>query len=305
MKKFLFVALFSVVVFTSLSVTSAFARVAQGVWLTNIPEDVEYEVPPLTSLAQARAAAFGQAVTDEAVDILAGKIDAGRLSLLHEFLTPRADSFIVSYSELGIEDVAGGKQLTVDVAVNRDLLKRQVKRLGIWYTLEHSFEYNPVYGTMLPETWENLGRLHVLYGLTPNSEAPVSLQMSYAEEIWSLVLQRQDGADIVAQGATLDDAWHSVWGRYFSGTTAGDTTGETVLLQVAGWFTPDGVEAFDRMLQEWTKVLDTASLTRVEMKPVGIGAHWHIVVTDKAALETRLREYLAGRGLTFALAAAL
>lgn len=284
----------------------AFATMGQAIWVDTVPEDVEFDVAPLATREQARMKAFGQAVLEEAVDMLPGELTDARVVLLSEYLAPRANDYVLSYSVVSVEELELGKRLTVDVTVNRSALKKALKRLGIWFTITEPVSYNPQYGSIPGEVWEKLGRMHVLYGLTPNSSARLSLQMDLIGKEWRMKLTKadEDGNSIVTAesvGDSFDEAWHAAWGRYFAGVSSARTGGPTVVLAVEGWFAPDGVEAFDRTLQGWEGVLDEANLVQVVMKAAGVSASWNLVVVNRTALESKLASALAGRGLAYEL----
>lgn len=310
------------------------ARMATAIWNETPAPDLPPEEQPLASRTQAREAAFADAVFAEALDVLRGNLNESRRLLLKEYLVSKSDDLVVSYSELGTESMPeGGMRLTVDVAVNKRALKHELKRIGVWYTVQEPLAYNPAYGTVAPDTWEKLGRMHLLFGLVPNSSAGISLSMDMVDDIWTMTLaasgsgsangqdisqmngqarKAQQGrhvvsapppAPITVQGGTFEDAWLGVWAKYFDAGTLEDLTADTVTLTVDGWFTSDGVEAFDRMLLEWDDVLDDANLMNVSMKPEGISASWRLRVSAAGELERKLSDYLPARGLSFTLSA--
>ncbi|WP_174408072.1 hypothetical protein [Desulfovibrio psychrotolerans] len=280
---------------------AAHARVVQAMWYETPPADGRFTSPPPATRDAARVAAFAEAVAAEASDLTHGGIPEERLVLLREHLVPGATSFVVSYSELGVEEAPGGKVLSVDVQVNRDAVRQELRRLGIPATLSVPVGYKPVYGTLPSEAWEALGRLHVLYGVRPDSGARLELRLEYANKLWAISLHDGAGAPRFAQAAKLEEAWNKAWGSLFAAQAASSVQTSSVVLGVEGWFTPDGVEAFDTMLLEWTDVLDGVSLQDVRMESAGISGRWTVTVLDKARLESRLAEYAANRRLSYSL----
>ena len=296
-----------VCIFLSSTAGSAHARIGQAVWLETVPEDATFVVPPLTSRESARMAAFGNAVVEEALEMLPGDITEARAELLREYLEPRASQFVLSYSVAGVETLEQGKRLTIDATLNKAALKRELKRIGIWFTVGERVTYNPQYTDVPPELWEQLGRMHILYGLSPDSSSPVTLNIAHADEQWKLLLVRKGGfleADQTigdATETTFTDAWHRVWGRFFAGISAEQSGGPATTLNIEGWFTPDSVEAFDRKLQSWEHLLDEASLLHVTIQPAGVSARWSLNVINPQALRRQLDTTLASQGLAYTL----
>lgn len=293
-----------VVLFVVLLPLSGMARTTTALWYDKLPEGMAFETPPFTSKDQARLGAFADVVMEEAKVLLHADVPEERLVYLHDFLTPRAAQFVVSYTELGVADAGQARQLTVDVQVNRDLLRQQLQRLGLFTTLHAPLVYSPQYGTVEPKTWEELGRLHVLYGLTPNSDAPLALRMNLQDKVWTVSLrdtQNAAAAPLFASADTLEVAWGKVWGAYFSAESKGAQPVSATVLSIDGWFTPDGVEAFDTMLQEWSDILGMVSLQNVTMEAAGIRGNWSVQVLDADTLRARLTEYTSKRRLSFSL----
>ncbi|GFM33739.1 hypothetical protein [Desulfovibrio subterraneus] len=283
---------------------SAEARVASGEWMDKLPAGKTFEIAPLRSKDEAKRFAFADAVFAEATEILRNAGSDERKVLLQDYLKERASHFIMSYTELGVENLPEGSRLTVDVHVNRDLLRQELKRLGFFATGATPLAYSPQYGAVQPDTWETLGRLHVLYGLTPSSAAPLELKLDYAGKVWTVSLVDRSAPSAEPYFATadsLDGAWGKVWGKYFGGMNEDKAVTASVTLTVDGWFTPDGVEAFDTMLQEWSDVLDTVSLQDVSMEASGISGHWAVNILDADKLRERLQDYTSKRRLSFAL----
>jgi len=280
---------------------AAHARVVEAMWYETPPADGKFSSPPPASRDAARIAAFAEAVAAEASELTHGGIPEERLVLLRGHFLASGTTFIVSYSELGVQEAADGKILSVDVQVNREAVRQELRRLGIPVTLGSPVGYRPVYGALPSETWETLGKLHVLYGVRPESGAQLELRLEQANKLWTVSLHDGAGAPRFAQAAKLEEAWNKVWGGFFAAQAASSTQTSSAVLAVEGWFTPDGVEAFDTMLLEWTDVLDGVSLQDVRMESAGISGRWTVTVLDKARLESRLAEYAANRRLSYSL----
>ena len=278
------------------------ARVAQSVWFESAPEDADPSALTIRSRTEALQAAFANAVFDEALDIIGYPVSDVRQKELKKFLRPEAKKYVLSYRELGTTRIAGGsgQEMSVEVSVNRTSLTSVVKRLGFFKTRTAPVLYSPQYSGVKTETWEELGRLHQLYALRPDYNAPLALVMNQNGGIWELSLQGA-GEPIIGQSKDLDAAWYAVWGQYFSLNTKPQQTvaAKAGVLQVRGWLFPDGVEAFDRLLRDWVGSASGAKLEAVVIESDSVVARWVIRSNNTSLVLSKLSEYVNGRGLTY------
>ncbi|SIN74215.1 hypothetical protein [Halodesulfovibrio marinisediminis] len=278
------------------------ARVAQSVWYESVPEGAEEAAYSVRSRSGALQAAFVNAVFDESLEIIGYPITDVRKEELRKFLAPKAKAYVLSYRELGSTHMADGygQEMSVEVSVNSSSLRSVIKRLGFFKTRTAPVVYNPQYSGVQDATWEKLGRLHQLYGLRPDHNSSLILVMNPVGDTWELSLQGE-GAPIAAQSKNLDDAWHSVWGQYFSQSTSPQPMANTSkgVLQVRGWLFPDGVEAFDRVLRGWVGSASGARLEAVVIQADSVSARWVVQTKNIDQVLTKLSEYVNGRGLTY------
>ena len=279
----------------------AHARVAKSVWYESVPEDIEGDYSVRTRSA-ALQMAFVNAVFDESLEIIGYPITDVRREELRQFITPEAKKFVLSYRELGSARMADGigQEISVEVSVNDASLKRLITRLGFFKTKNAPILYNPQYSGVQSETWEQLGKLHQLYGLRPDYNAPLVLVMNTVGKSWELSLQGA-GAPIAATSDDLATAWHSVWGEYNTRTATPATaaTARAGTLQVRGWLFPDGVEAFDRVLRGWVGSASGAKLEAVVLQADSVMARWEIRSKNIDKILIKLSNYVNGRGLTY------
>lgn len=281
---------------------SAQARVAQSVWYESVPEGADPSTIIVSSRSQALQAAFATAVFDESLDVIGYPISDVRQKELKKFLTPEAKKYVLSYRELGTTRIAdgAGQEMSVEVSVNRTSLSSVVKRLGFFKTRTAPVMYSPQYSGVKTETWDELGRLHQLYALRPDYNAPLALVMNQKGAVWQLSLQGA-GEPIAAESKNLDTAWHAVWGQYFSRSTEPEQTvfAKAGVLQVRGWMFPDGVEAFDRLLRGWVGSASGSKLEAVVIQSDSVVARWVVRSNNIDLVLTKLSEYVNGRGLTY------
>ena len=292
------IALATVLMFSSL----AQARVAQSVWYESVPDGAEEGAYTVRSRSVALQRVFVNAVFDEALEIIGYPITDVRQEELRKFLAPKAKTHVLSYRELGSTHTADGygQEMSVEVSVNRSSLTSVIKRLGFFNTKTAPVVYNPQYSGVQSETWEQLGRLHQLYGLRPDYNSSLILVMNTVGNKWELSLQGA-GAPISAESKKLDEAWYSVWGQYFSQSSSPQPMGNAQrgVLQVRGWLFPDGVEAFDRVLRGWVGSAAGARLEAVVVQSDSVSARWVVESKNIDLVLSKLSEYVNGRGLTY------
>jgi hypothetical protein len=251
------------------------------------------------SASAAREKAFEQAVWLEALSMADDGLSDARRELLREFIVPRAMEYVQSYSELGSASSDSGTTLSVDVLVNRRALKDTLRGLGCMRGSAEPVEYMLTIGGA-SDVWDELGRLQALYNTRVTQNASVAVFLEHRGDMWTGRLDA-GGHSRAASGTTLADAWHGIWAQYFSSLAAAQGPHDALVLQVSGWFTPDGVESFDKELSSWDRDFDEAGLAQVSMEAAGISARWVLRGASRGALERRLEAALEGKGLSWVL----
>lgn len=284
--------------------------------------------------AGALQSAFRTAVFREAMDILPGPIDEERQSLLWDFLADRSGDWVQSYSETGrseqpapepSRDTEAAPQagpvrtVTLDVQVNRAAVKQALRRIGVYYTTAAPWPFELRLSGDAGEAWVQLGDLQRLTGLVAGEgvEPVLSLSRQAAsapqgqeaakdgEEaapstVWSGSLL-VDGNEWTAWGPDLATVWFDLWGRFFSRPEVEAGLVRTTVLVMDGWFTPDGVRAFDAVLRGWESEVEEATLVGLTATAGGMEARWLVKTLDAQTLERRLAAYAPDRGLTWRL----
>ena len=256
-----------------------------------------------TDLRQkAMLAGFAQAVSQLAVRLLPCDIGEVRTGLLATVMETRADHYVLSYREVQAAHSAEGFRLEMEVEVDRRLLRDDLRALGLAASCQGrlAFALEPGDG-LIPEDMDGLRDLarlagmNVTPGVTPRLKAYrvgedlITGELATPEGVWA------------ASGPNAAAVWIELWGKYFARLEALANTGGGQMLMVSGWFTPDGVFEFDRVLDGWDLAVSEVRLVDVDMVPTGVEARWSIQVTDKARLASLLDGWLAGRGLTYSL----
>ncbi|MGE4422708.1 MAG: hypothetical protein AB7D39_10455 [Pseudodesulfovibrio sp.] len=254
---------------------------------------------------KARAQGFAQAVLDEAKAMLSDKLPEARVALFKEYLLGHAEPFIQGYKVVSSQDFPEGLSLTMDVRVDRRTLRDSLGGMGFFATLSQPQPATVVWpGDLTDEELQALHHLINLTGIAPAEGAsPVfTLERGGDKGTWKCRLS-YDGQEWLAVNADMAKAWFTLWPRFFDRPAAqsAQTGGET--LTVSGWFSPDGVLEFDRVLHGWDGAVQNAQLVTMDMQPSGAGATWTLSVVNRARLEMLLNSFLPQRGLSFHLAA--
>ena len=70
---------------------------------------------------------------------------------------------------------------------------------------------------------------------------------------------------------------------------------------MAGWFSPDAVLEFGRVLRVWDSAVQEVQLVEMDMQPSGVGASWEMRILNRDRLNMMLQGFLPQRGLSFQL----
>jgi hypothetical protein len=272
---------------------SAEARSVQAMWRHNATMPTES-----ATAADAKKQAFTEAVFQEALSLLPGPLPESRQVLLRDYLAPKAGEFVIGYSETGIEELPDGGLVSLDIQVNRRLLKRALQHLGVYYTLTEPRLYHLELRGADVESWEALGKLQLLIGTRVEYGAPTRLILERFENLWQGRLETE-GASFSIEDEQLEKVWFGLWERLFSTMGIGSSATAASELRVNGWYATDGVDAFHRLLRSWDKEVESAELGGLTMRPTGIEAVWNVRTLNPQALRDRLDGYLSGRNLDY------
>jgi hypothetical protein len=248
--------------------------------------------------------AFAQAVENEAVKMLPGSLGEERRALLGEYYLERAGKYVQGYRKIGTKNITregeDGISLTMDVTVNRRALRSSLQRLGVYFTtlkpIAATFRSQDQLGQ---EDLDTLKSLMLLSGVERGLDVlpEFSLQRE-GDKLWRGVLVTQ-GHHWTAVKNEIAEVWFDLWGRYFETRAVAESSSGSTRLRVNGWFTPDGVHDFDKILQSWDSAVQDVELVEMEMLPAGVSAVWDIRVVNLALLRSRLDAFLPERGLNY------
>jgi len=261
-----------------------------------------------TAGQQNKEEAIGQglvkAVQQEALALVPGRLEPARQGLLVEYLSPFAKGFVQTYSEAGVTTTEQGVKLLLDVTVDSQALRLWLRDRGVLATVSVPRRYNLMVTGADDAAWKAIGRLQALCGLVVAADAETRLTLERLPAGWEARLE-DEGQVFTSSHAQLQDAWFDVWGRYFAkdkltaGAQPQPAGGATLILEVSGWYAPEGVEAFDKILREWGPEAGVMSLLSLTLRTTGIAARWRVSEGARQTLATRLDAYLPGRNLTY------
>lgn len=246
--------------------------------------------------------AFAQAVVDTAVEMLPATLSDDRIMLLREYFLDKAGGYVLGYKEISSLRQEQGLKLTMDVSVNRKALRTALQDMGVYYTaskpLPVTFRHQ---GELDPDNLQKVRELIELTGLKRDLDVqPEFLLQREGEKLWRgrLIFE---GRDWVAVKKDIPELWFALWKRYFSRQEMRESASSATRLRVSGWFTPDGAQDFDRVLQSWVSAVQEVQLVEMEMLPSGVAATWEIRVVNSGLLQARLDAFLPVRGLNFGI----
>jgi hypothetical protein len=244
-------------------------------------------------------------VLGEAEVMLSNKLPEARTGLLKEYLLDHAEPFIQGYKTVSSQDFPEGLSLTMDVRVDRRTLRDSLRGMGLFATLSQPQPATVVWpGDLSDEEMQALHHLISLTGIAPTEGAsPVfTLERGSDKDTWKCHLS-YDGQEWLAVNTDMAKAWFTLWPKFFDRPSAQAVQAGGETLTVSGWFSPDGVLEFDRVLHGWDGAVQNARLVTMDMQPTGAGATWTLSVVNRERLEMLLNAFLPQRGLSFHLVA--
>lgn len=254
--------------------------------------------------ARALQEGFAVAITGAAQESLPGTLSMARQDLLQEYMLDKAGGYVLGYKELSVRREEDGLRMTLDVEVNKPALRQELKSLGVYFTSVQTLPADVEVVGLEPDLDQTLElqKLITLTGIDEVAGATPHLRLTLnGSEGWTGSFDDGTGAPRVLSHKDLTKLWTVLWAGYFQQESFQAQGTAMAELTVSGWFTPEGVYAFDEQLADWQDAVQDARLGAVDVQVSRIAANWKLVVLDRALLEERLREYLTPRGLTHRL----
>ncbi len=254
--------------------------------------------------SQAMSEGFAQAVLEESGKMLPGKLDEARAELFREYLLEHAKPYIQGYKIISSEASEAGLILRLDVQVNKTSLRDGLKRMGFLATLSEPLSASVVWPDDLDEeTRIVLQKLVALTGLQVEPSILPQFTLEAGKEKGTFKGRMElDDREWMAINKDIPTLWFDLWGRFFSRSQGASAQIAPDTLLVAGWFSPDAVLEFDRVLRSWDSSVQDVRLVEIDMQPTGVGATWTFRLLSSERLNMQLQGFLPQRGLNFKLA---
>ncbi|MCF8086093.1 MAG: hypothetical protein K9J48_04295 [Desulfohalobiaceae bacterium] len=259
----------------------------------------------LTFDAEEQEKALSRAVLKEAEQILAGTLPRGRKKVIQKFLRRKVDDFVLSYSEQQYMEEKNTGVLSLEVNVNTQSVKDELKKWGTYFTAAREWDYRlDVRGTLDREEELSLADLESMSGLRRDRKAPgpvfVLLPPREEGDHWEALLRR-NGEETLYMAQSLDKLWLKTWSDFFSLREVRLRVERMMRLSASGWSTSTGIRHFDSLLGEWSTELDRAVIQSIHFEPEGLGGTWTVYTLTPAELRSRLKSYISSRSLDFRL----
>ncbi|MBI9110481.1 MAG: hypothetical protein JEY82_04660 [Maridesulfovibrio ferrireducens] len=260
--------------------------------------------------SEAVSQAFAQALFAESVRMMPSTLSAERSNALKDMFGNHYEEFITGYRDMDVKFQEDGVAVRIDVNVNRSALRAVLKKMGLFSNAEISVKADISVSsgkTKLNETQQldldtEVQNLMVLYGVQKTASTDLSAPELSITKVgknrWAGELTSAHG-NWKASGHTVERVWQNLWAKFFDSENVESMMNPKAVLVVNGWFNPDGVREFDRLLKSWDSAVQEVQLLDVEMKPTAVSASWSLEVSDQWVLKSYLNDYLPSRGLSF------
>ena len=264
---------------------------------------LEEGVSPMQLRSQAMDEGFAQAVLEEAQIMLSNGLREERAALLKEYFVGHAKPYIQGYKIISSQIFDSGLSLVLDVRVDRKTLRDDLKGMGLFATAQAVQTASVIWPEGLSEEEIlALQKLVSLTGLENVKGASPSFALEYGAEKGTYKGRlAYDGQEWISINADMAAAWFTLWPRFFNRPQSAVAKNAGQSLVVSGWFSPDGVMEFDRVLKKWDAAVQNAELVDLDMQSTGVGATWSLVILNQDRLNTLLNSFLPQRGLSFHL----
>lgn len=263
---------------------------------------MEENTSPMELRSQALAEGFAQAVAEETQTMLGGTLDAVRLEAVKQYFIDHAKPYVQGYNILSSENYEDGLLMRLDVRVNRRTLRDGLTRLGFFETVQSLQPASVAWPEDITE--EDLLKLQSLISMSGLVQAegvyPAFILEYGPEQTYQGTLSLQD-KQWTSANKDLSVVWTNLWTRFFTQPKDNVVASKTQSLTISGWFTPDGVLEFDRVLKGWESAVQDTHLVEMDIQPTGVGATWDVHILNRKRLATLLNSFLPQRGLSFQL----
>ncbi|MFW6177079.1 MAG: hypothetical protein ACOC43_01800 [Desulfohalobiaceae bacterium] len=222
---------------------------------------------------------FAQALLRKTEDFLPGSLAKDRKEALLDFLVPRAEDFVLSYSEQGTHMQGNMLGMSMAVKINTWALKEFLQTWGTYYTADVNWEYS----LNLKGDWQEqdlmlLQTLQKISGLDRTNSVLPKLELKRTkngEPWWQGRLQTQD-QEWTRTADNLQEVWRKLWGRFFRQKEVQSLVIQEYVLQAWGWSGVNGIWEFDRNLSAWDLVAKRPRIIQLDLSRGQLQASWEV-----------------------------
>jgi hypothetical protein len=242
---------------------------------------------------------FADAAVLASMEILPGSLSEKQQALLREYLAPRTREFVLSYAELSHEQTWTELTLTLDVRINRQVLKNLLQEIGLFYTSAEPWPYSLTLSGGLPGDFLAVDDLQALTGLVirHNADPALSLHRDGAD-VWRGELST-GGRVITEVHQDLRSLWSRIWRQYFNLPEVQARVMSTAVLFTEGWGSVREAAAFDVELNGWDRLVERAQLTEIDIGADAVTGRWVLTVRSSELLMESLKNRLAEQGIRY------
>jgi len=272
-----------------------------GVVEVFVPADPETSVMALRNKAMTEG--FAEALLQESSLVLPGVMSEERGALFKEYMVTRYKSYIQGYKVVSMHSGEEGVNLTLDVRVNRNLLRTALHEMGMFVTSTEPLSASVTWPESFSE--EQVSSIQGFMTLTGIRNTPEIFPSFYYEPgpegTFKGRFETED-KEWTAVSKDISVVWFTLWDRYFKQLADKSVAKDKEVLTVNGWFSSDAALEFDAMLRGWENAVQEVELVELDMLPSGVGGTWTLRYIDAQRLRMLLQSYLPQRGLTYQLA---
>ncbi len=239
-----------------------------------------------------------RAILKEALSLLPYNLSPLRREMLLFFLETHPLKFVLSYKEKEFSQ-KGAPMLEVDVAVNKQVLKKVLKAIGVYFERKSLFFSLSTKGLDEKDHME-LFNLETLSNMVEDPQEKglhmevtkvgraYSGSLSFGKKLWSDTTP------------SLSLLWQHLWGKYFSLPEIKRKYYTIIQVCAHGWLTVAGLKFFEKDLCRHIEILDEVEMESLDMKE-DIGGRWKIYTLRPSALISFLTNYFLKREMEFQL----
>lgn len=246
--------------------------------------------------------ALAQGVFQEAEALLGVELSESRRSALRRILEPRAQEYVLGWEEREFLPTEWGAVLHVNVRVHRQALRGFLQSVGTYYTQHDTIGYLLEAPGLDAGQTEMIRNLEILSGVRQDRGDSLILRLNALADGTVQGVLDFEGVVWSAAGPDLADVWIGLWSRYFGMDRVRRAFEEDMILDTHGWTAAGDVQSFDQALRDWEISVDRIDLLGISMQPDGLlQARWRIVTTDRAGMQSRVRQYFDNRDVAFSV----